>query len=298
VRKNIFEILSENFDVAHEIKTIWRLFTKEACISIPNEYDIDDDLLPILDFVNSYSFMNWKSRSRSASTLDMMKRLGINDRFVDELSAFSDNVLLILEFIMNIFARCEIAIKELNFEVNNEYQILNENIVTFIEHFGYETYNFLKEEQVIIIEKNPAAISAAEISEPETAKKIIQYNHYTLKGDIETKKTILISLANEIEPRKKELEKINPSLSNDLFFMFNNVNLRHNNVEPTNKTHYKPFVANMDKNTLESWYDETYQMILLAKLLLDNVARTSNIKILKENIIGAKGSPETGNIAL
>jgi len=42
----------------------------------------------------------------------------------------------------------------------------------------------------------------------------------------------------------------------------------------------------MDKTTLESWYDETYQMILLAKLLLDNITRTTNIKALKNNITG------------
>jgi len=61
------------------------------------------------------------------------------------------------------------------------------------------------------------------------------------------------------------------------------MNLRHNNVEPNDKN-YKPFIATMDNNTLESWYDEIYQMILLAKLLLDNVTRTAKIKELKKNI--------------
>jgi len=285
VRNNIFELLEKDFDVAQEIKTIWQLFIKKNNISIPNEFDVYNDLVSILDFVNSYSFANWKSRSRCASPLDMMNRLGINDRFIDELRTFSDKVLLVLEFIINMIVRCEIAIKENSeFEVDNEYRILNENINIFIEHFGYEKYYFEDNERVVIIEKNPAAISAAEISEPETAKNIIQYNHYTLKGNIEAKKLILISFANEIEPQRNELEKLNSSLSDDLFFMFNNMNLRHNNVEPNDKN-YKPYVANMDKNTLESWYDETYQMVLLAKLLLDNVARMSNIKTLKKNIV-------------
>jgi hypothetical protein len=294
VRRNIFELLSGNFDVAYEIKAIWRLFTRDVFISIPNEYDLPDDLLSILDFVNSYSFMSWKSRNRSVSPLDMMNRLGIDDHFVDELSFFSDKMLLVLEFIINMLARCGIAIKKLHFKVNNEYQILNENIVTFIEHFGYKTYSFNEEEQVVIIEKNPAAISAAEISEPGIAKKIIQYNHYTLKGNIKEKKAILIALANEIEPQKKELDKVNSPLSDDLFFLFNNMNIRHNNVEPNDKN-YRPFVANMDKNTLESCYDEIYQMILLAKLLLDNVKRTSDIKALKKNITETQNESETDN---
>jgi hypothetical protein len=285
MRETIFDKLSKEYKVADEIKTIWRLFTNDARINIPNEYEeYYDELMPILDFVKSCSFANWKSRKRCASPSDMMERLGINDCFVDELVVFSIKALLVMEFIINMLARCEIVIKENpKFEVNNEYQILNENINTFIEHFGYEKYILDEEEQIILIEKNSAATSAAEISEPETAKKIIQYNHYILKGNIEAKKEILIALANEVEPRRKELEKANSSLSDDLFFMLNNANLRHNNIEPNDKN-YRPFIAAMDKSTLESWYDETYQMILLAKLLLDNFERTSKIKTLKKNI--------------
>jgi hypothetical protein len=42
----------------------------------------------------------------------------------------------------------------------------------------------------------------------------------------------------------------------------------------------------MTKKQLEKWYDELYQMILLAFLLLDNVERIKKVKKLKENIIG------------
>lgn len=41
----------------------------------------------------------------------------------------------------------------------------------------------------------------------------------------------------------------------------------------------------MTKARLEKWYDELYQMMLLAFLLLDNVDRTENVKELKEKII-------------
>ena len=52
----------------------------------------------------------------------------------------------------------------------------------------------------------------------DLAKKTVQNNHYTLKGDIDAKRAILITLANEFEPQRKELDKVNPSLSDDLFF--------------------------------------------------------------------------------
>ena len=40
----------------------------------------------------------------------------------------------------------------------------------------------------------------------------------------------------------------------------------------------------MKKDRLEKWYDELYQMMLLAILLLDNVDRTDKVKELKSKI--------------
>ena len=295
MRRNIFEILSKDFNIAYEIKTIWQLFRYDVEIMIPDNALFETyQSINILSFVDAYIFKYWKSRNRCISPLDMMNRLGINERNTMNIDRFSNEAIIVLEFIENMIKQCDIAMKNFRFDSSDNYKILKENITTFLDHFGYEKYYFEDQEQVIIIEKNSAAISAAEISEPEIAKKIIQYNHYTLKGDIEAKKEILITLSNEVEPQRKELEKVNKSFSDDLFFMFNNMNLRHNNKEPSNK-YYKSFIATMDNNALESWYDETYQMILLAKLLLDNVARMARIKILKKNILGIQNESEVDN---
>ena len=61
------------------------------------------------------------------------------------------------------------------------------------------------------------------------------------------------------------------------------MNLRHNNCSKGDK-YYKEFVANMDDDVLEGWYDELYQMILLAFLELDQLERNSKIKELKANV--------------
>jgi hypothetical protein len=181
MRRNIFDMLSKNFDVAQEIRTIWQLFTRKVKIKISDKWlNESKNLISILDCVDLYSFANWKSRNRCVSPFDMMSRLGIDENFVYNLSIFSNELLLVLEFVINMLALCEVTIKKLHFPINKEYQMLNENIMVFIEHFGYETHGIIDEEQIILIEKNPSAISAAEISEPEITKKIIQYNHYTL----------------------------------------------------------------------------------------------------------------------
>ena len=44
---------------------------------------------------------------------------------------------------------------------------------------------------------------------------------------------------------------------------FAKVNLRHNNADPTGENYYA-FVAGMQIDDIEAWYNETYQMCLLA----------------------------------
>ncbi len=138
--------------------------------------------------------------------------------------------------------------------------------------------------------KDNAAIAVAEsdlISE-EISYKLIYYNHYSMKGDIEAKKQTIIQLAGSLEGKQAELSNINSVLKDDLFYLFNNLNLRHNNVDPSAKKKYKAYVANMDDEELEYWYDETYQMCLLAFMSIENAERKKAFIELKANIEGQK----------
>lgn len=88
-------------------------------------------------------------------------------------------------------------------------------------------------------------------------------------------------LGNDIEPKRQEISDIDKQLASDIFFMLNNLNIRHNNKKKGD-AHYKEAVVKMRKDKLEQWYDELYQMILLAYLLLDNKQRTKEVKELKK----------------
>ena len=282
MRKNIFEILSEGFDIGVEIDRIWNLFGHNI-IEYNMVYSPQSDYIAILSCVNQYAFKNWKSRCLTVSPYDMAKALKIEDIIREKIYEPFTNVFIVLEFIANMIGRCNYAL-EAHSELSklDEYDLLNENITYLIERFGYTLYDVESEEQRIIVEKNPAAIAAAEISKRDIAEKIIQYNHYTLKGDIQSKKDIILVLAGDIEPKMKELETIQPSLENNLSFLLNNLNIRHNNVASGDKN-YKEIVANMSQTERESWYDETYQLLLLSKLLLDNTERNNRIEGLRKS---------------
>lgn len=140
------------------------------------------------------------------------------------------------------------------------------------------------------MEKSPAAISVSESQMmPETLSyQILEYNHHSLKGDIESKKQIIVQIANVLEPKREELKKINSSLESDIFFAFNNMNLRHNNVDPNDTGKYKEVIFKMSSGDLEYWYDEIYQMCLLSVLELEQAERRIKFGELKKAIKGGQ----------
>ncbi len=136
----------------------------------------------------------------------------------------------------------------------------------------------------IFVEKAVSAIAVSEIVPNDLSFKVISYNHHSMKGNIEKKKETLLKLANLLESKRKKLKSINSSLEDDLFYAFNNLNLRHNNKDKTFKEKYKKYIAEMSDNNLENWYYELYQMCLLAFLEIEQIDRKKSFKDLKRHI--------------
>jgi len=153
-----------------------------------------------------------------------------------------------------------------------------EKVVEKIGYMANKQDNFTD-----FVPKDPAAISVAEIlNDPDLSYKAIEYNHHSMKGDLERKKTILVALGLKLESQRDKMEKANEPLKKDIFGLLNNLNLRHNNTDPG--SYYKPYVANLKEEELEQWYDDLYQMILLAFLELDHLDRKGRIEQLNENL--------------
>lgn len=133
------------------------------------------------------------------------------------------------------------------------------------------------------VPKDQAAIAVAEVVDSNLSYKVIEYNHHSMKGDLERKKSILLALADKLEPQRSKLNSVNSPLESDLFYLLNTVNVRHNNSDP-NGTKYVETVAKMKSKEIEKWYDDIYQMCLLAFMELDNVGRKGRVKELKKRI--------------
>lgn len=277
-RKNIFDLLAEQFDIDKEIEMIQELF-EETLISDGNIY------LHLEDYVDRYLLFNWKQRNRCASCQNMKERLGID--LITDYKCDLNIALRYLEYVLNLMQLCQsVSDENENIYFSKEYDALNENILSFVEYFNFQAIKFEDEERVLIVEKNPALTSVAEIVDDKIVWDVIKYNHYLLKGDLESKRKILSLLGSVLEGRREELKKVNDkTLDGDIFTLLNKMNIRHNNITPENKGKYYKYVEELTTEKLEEWYDETYQLILLAFLEMDNIQRHEKVTELKEKYL-------------
>ena len=271
-RRNIFDILSEKNDIHDELVRIEN-FLKSSSV----------DGQELEEIIDEYCFKDWKARGRNASCEEVRNKLGINQVYIySELIAWDEeHVLYYLEYISNLIWLCEQKYEDNDTEYDKEYDYLKESVLALVEDLGYEARVFEDEEKVLLVEKDAAMTAVAEIVKPELAYEVIEYNHHSMKGDIAGKQKILKVLADEFEPKREELKKINKELESNTGYLLNKMNIRHNNIDGKNAIEY---VKNLSDEQLEEWYDETYQMLLLCLLEYDNIKRNEKVNELKKMI--------------
>lgn len=170
----------------------------------------------------------------------------------------------------------------------DQYDKLHQRILYSLDKTNHE-WKTLQDGNIIIVEKNVYASEVSQIvseSNIKDAIKVLEYNHFSNKGNIQRKKEILISLANYLEPLRdelnafeelKEVMKVNSKkiiAVEQLFGMYNNFGLRHNND--------KQYHLNMNDEELEQWYDDIYTSTLFVILSLDEARILSKLKTLRE----------------
>lgn len=279
MRKNIFEILENTIDYKTEIVTIINLLKKEIKLG---EFDIDFDEFPkknLLKIINSL-FLAWTNRGNANSLEDLLDRLSVNYLKLHSFSSLSvsmDEFLLFCEAVYNV---CDYTIKEQHYVAANEIlKAILDNIKNSIEKIGFCIHTYENEYKSIIIIKNEKALLAADKVDRNYAVKIVEYNSYILKGDLEGKKEILKTLADMFEKYKNKLKQNNmKGLIDDIGFLLNNLDIRHVNKESKNDK----FVKKLSKKQLEKWYDKTYELIITSIMDLNKIKLSKEIQDFKE----------------
>lgn len=282
MRKSIFDIVAESVDMESEANRLIAMSSKETVL-VPCAYTYKT----LFDYVDEYCFKEWEQRGHFVDVDDFLEALGYED-LKKEATHNVDALLTLIELIYNFW---ELSHNQFNaggkgygLEWRGNYYHLKDVMDDVLGQYNHVAYINEEQECVLIVEDKAEVTAAAEIMPtPALAVDVVRYNHRTLRGEIELKKKILLEMGAELEAKRKELHAINPTLENDIFFMLNNLNIRHNNKGKGDKN-YKEYVAKMRKDRLEKWYDELYQMLLLSFLLMDNTKRVEKVKELKEKI--------------
>ena len=291
-RRTIFDQLKSRVSYYEEIHRLEGLLHDENGIRI----EINDQLLiPSIDkpeimyvsiekFVDTYRFKTWKQRGTCVSCSDMRRSLNIN-KTLAKSRPNQDEVFTYIEYVYNILVLCKsVKLKDgCEYYETDVFRAAAENVNILVGKLNCEFKAFVDEQCVKIFERDATITAVAEIVEPSLSYKVISYNHYTLKGDIAKKKAILLALGAELEPNRKQLSAISKQLTECIFFLFNNIDIRHNNKNASDKN-YRELVCKMPDKILEKWYDELYQMCLLALLELDQVLRYDKVEALKREI--------------
>lgn len=272
-RRNFAQILeAANIDIKREYDRLYSSFY------LQKNYDMYGNCYSLKEHC-AMNFINIPFRGTCLSLDDFDDFYDIH--FEKVPSNFDLNYLILFcEYTYNLVLYLNCNMQLLYTGVNSPQQIYLQQIIKVIEIIGYMTVQ--KDGITIMVPKSQEAIAVSEIVSPTLSYKVIEYNHHALQGNIEAKKAILLLLANQLEPKRNQLKNVNRLLETNIFFLYNSMNIRHNNCD-INSNSYKEYTANMSKKNLEIWYDEIYQLSLLAFLELDNIERINRIEELKRH---------------
>lgn len=159
-------------------------------------------------------------------------------------------------------------------ELKNQVVFFTKISKGILEDFNHELIE--NDGNYIICEKNVYSGRVAEIlgQDHETeAMLIIEYNHFSNLHNLQRKKEILRSLANYIEPKRKDLNddliKLFSSSAkkirfiDELFLKFNNLSIRHGNE--------RQVTSQFTERELEKIYDDMYTTMLFLILSKEQV---------------------------
>ena len=278
-RQNYFEILEQmDFDPDKEFEIISNLILKLKEIS---PYTTES----IRDVFNRNFWLYENYRKMQFISYDEAK-----DYFNNNFNG-PDRLFTYIEFIIDLNSFMISNGKILTFTkatLIKEFPKVRERIDYCLAKNNHELKE-LENGRQIIVEKNVYASEVFQIlseTNIQDAIKVLEYNHFANKGNIQRKKEILISLANYLEPLRKELNnseelkevfKVNNQkiiAFEKLFEMYNNFGLRHNNA--------KQYHFDMTNDKLEQWYDDIYTSSLFVILSLDEARILSELTFLRE----------------
>ena len=259
MRRTFFDLLKDSHvDVNIELQKLNDLFRQDCCYQWGESYSL-------YDLVSENFAKQYKRREQFLSLQELLNAIYLECFDISEF----DKYFIYAEMYVDLIS---ILDGSGNKDIESQKQVIKYQIEMVISSLGYKF--IVVDDRQIIVENNVFANEATQVvtefADIKEALSILEYNHFSNKGNIDRKKEILIKIASLLEPWRDDLNnniafKDVLKLDNKkvlavekLFRMFNTLNIRHNNDGQQ--------LTNMDNNTVEAWYDKIYTMSLFVIL--------------------------------
>ncbi|MBQ7208196.1 MAG: hypothetical protein IJS01_10405 [Lentisphaeria bacterium] len=285
MRKSFWELATEFAGVENELWALNELFNREMYCTKTSAAKTG-----VKYYINRDSYLQWAAENAitSPSIGHLFRRLGL-DGLIKRIDAGGkikpDEFLLYMETLYNLVRLANTKTQWSAIAVATLVQIRS-SIEANCARLGYEIQK-RGDRKYIIVEKDAAATAVADKYAAENQDfsfKVIEYNHFILRGNIDRKREILLAIGQKFESVRPQLESGNfKDVAKDAGLLLNKLNIRHNNTSPDSKS-YNAVVAQMPPKELEVWYDKTYSVLLLALLADDFSTLHKEIKELKAQI--------------
>jgi hypothetical protein len=268
-RRNFWDVI-QNIEInpIEEVRKIEKLFSQESILV--------GKWTTIEKYIDE-KFLFWKDRGTSLNIEDFRKsKYIITWQDIENFSSVHiDDMFLYFEFIRNMFSLISDC-KDKNIVLR--VITIMQNINSILENYNQKLFHLKDKDIYIITENSEKATSVSELY-PDIASKIIQYNRFALKGDLQRKKELLFAIWHKFEGVEAKLKQVNNPLCQNVSTLINNLDIRHNNKEGHEA---RPIVQKMSNEELEKWYDRTYDTLLLALLYADYSEYQGEIKDLNK----------------
>lgn len=262
-RKNIFQLVEENYDVKEEIKKIDELFFNKKY------FRQSIFTYTTKEIVSRFLFSDWKYRGTCISVDEFLERVNAN---IPQSYQFDEEVIInyleVLEnFIKLYFDKSDELFKKQNIEYYDNFETVFCDLVKTLEK-RMELIKREYKDRVILYPKNAPLEKVVDLCGDEDVQwELIRYVREDLSLSEKRKSLAYLATNLYIEKDKKESNEHIKTLINKAENILNNLHIRHNNK--TGKWE-KEILDNLDEKDAIALCDMVYNEMLTIVLLREH----------------------------
>ena len=262
-RKNIFQLVEENYDIQTEIRKINSLFFTE------HYFEVGYERLSFYKLLKRVLFEEWKYRGTCITLDEYIDRAeaNIEDRIDNDEDTIINNLEVMENFIKLYFDNSDILCIEHHVQYYTNFETVFCNLINTLEKRMGLTKREYKD-RIIIYPKNAPLERVVDLCEDEDVQwELIRYVREDLTLNEKRKSLAYLATNLYIEEDKNEQDERIKGLINQAGNILNNLHIRHNNK--TGKWENQ-VVKDMDEADAISLCNMVYNEMLTIVLLREH----------------------------